>query len=552
MVASGDPEFPFWVTFAIYFPAVTGILAGINMSGDLADPVRSIPKGTLLAIGVGFLVYLAQILIGGGAFSRVDLTGRPYGVLEDHALLGAGLLVAAGVFAATLSSALGSYLGAPRILQALARDKILTGTGFFRKGARGTDEPRRALVLTGLITVATLLIAQRTGKNALNAVAAVITMFFLYTYGMINFAAFVEAAGLNPSFRPRFRLFHWSTAMMGALACLGVAVLINTGAAVAAVVVVALLYWHIARRELRASFGDARRGYVYASLQRNLGRLAGMAADTRNWRPTVLVFSGNPSTREALVRHAVWLGGGRGIVYLANILIGAIEEHVSQWQMARKQLARFCSEHDIQAFPVVAVAQSVDRGIRTLLHTAAGPLCPNLVAFGWPGKHDRAEDLLGNLRVAQTMGMGLILLRVKGMPEPRGRQRIDIWWRGEKNGGLMLLLAHLLRQNWEWKRSEVRLLRLLENEAGREPAEQALQEMIHRARLDAKPKLIVAQAPFALVLKEHSADAACVFLGLELPPAQQALAWYGLLHEMLDGLPTTILVNSAGEEDLFA
>ena len=282
MAPSGDPAFPFWVVFAIYFPAVTGILAGINMSGDLADPARSIPKGTLLAVAAGFVIYLAGIVVAGGAYARAELIARPYSLLEDNALFGTGALVAAGVIAATLSSALGSYLGAPRILQALARDDILPGIRFLGRGARGTDEPRRGLVLTGVITAGVLVAANRAGEQALNSVAAVITMFFLYTYGMINLAAFVEGHGLNPSFRPRFRLFHWATALLGALGCFGVAMLIDAVAATTAVLAVALLYWYITRRQLAASFGDARRGYFYTQVRQNLARLSRMREDTRN------------------------------------------------------------------------------------------------------------------------------------------------------------------------------------------------------------------------------------------------------------------------------
>ena len=145
-------SYTFWSVFAIYFPAVTGILAGVNMSGDLKDAARSIPKGTLAAISVGLVIYLVQILILGGAFDRGELIARPFEILRDNALWGTGILVVAGVFAATLSSALGSYLGAPRILQAVARDKLLRPLQAFARGSAQGDEPRPALVLTGLIT----------------------------------------------------------------------------------------------------------------------------------------------------------------------------------------------------------------------------------------------------------------------------------------------------------------------------------------------------------------------------------------------------------------
>ena len=121
-----SPHFSYWVVFAIYFPAVTGIAAGVNMSGDLDDPGRSIPRGTLAAVGVGFLVYFAQILLCGGAYERNALITAPYELLHDNALFGWSILVTLGVIAATLSSAVGSYLGR----HGCCRPYL--GTGFFQ------------------------------------------------------------------------------------------------------------------------------------------------------------------------------------------------------------------------------------------------------------------------------------------------------------------------------------------------------------------------------------------------------------------------------------
>ena len=159
---------------------------------------------------IGFDAQQRARSITARSLKRAALIETPYEVLAENALFGAGFLVATGVVAATLSSALGSYLGAPRILQALARDHILPVIGFFGDGAPGTGEPRRGLILTGAITGIVLIVSDAAGPKALNAVAAVITMFFLYTYGMINLAAFIEGVSDNPSFRPRFRFFHWS------------------------------------------------------------------------------------------------------------------------------------------------------------------------------------------------------------------------------------------------------------------------------------------------------------------------------------------------------
>lgn len=553
MSSSGSAVYPFWIIFAIYFPAVTGILAGINMSGDLAEPAKSIPRGTFLAIGVGFAVYLLQIFVSGGAYARVDLIDRPYKVLETGALFGAGFLVAVGVTAATLSSALGSYLGAPRILQALARDRILPVIGFFAHGSKHRDEPRRGLVLTALVTFAVLIVAGRAGSRALNAVAAVITMFFLYTYGMINLAAFIEGLGRNPSFRPRFRFFHWATAMLGAVGCFGIALLISAPAALVAMALMALLHWYITRRELKASFGDARRGYFYTAVRRNLLRLSEMAEDKRNWRPTILVFSGNPNAREALVRYSDWLEGGRGIVYLANVLTGSIEEHAARRRAARRQLQDFCREKNVQAFPVVVVSEDIGHGVRMLLQSAAlGPMSPNLAVFGWPSDPDSLGDYVSHLRIAADIGMSLVLLSIRDLPTLAGSKRIDIWWRGQRNGGLMVLLAHLLRQNREWLQADLRILRLVQSEAGRVPARESLQELIDTARVDATPRVVVEDRPFQEVMPEYSSAATCVFIGFELPAEDKMAGWFARENAIVRDVPNLIRVHSSGQEDVFA
>lgn len=550
----GGPSHSFWSVFAIYFPAVTGILAGVNMSGDLKNPARSIPLGTLSAVGVSLVIYLGQLLLLGGATSREALVAGPYQVLQDHALLGFTPCIAAGVFAATLSSALGSYLGAPRILQAVARDRILEPLRPFAEGTPFTDEPRRALVLTAVMTFTVLLWAGNdSGGGPLNVVASIITMFFLYTYGMTNLAAFIEAATRNPSFRPRFRFFHWSTGLLGAISCVAVALLIDALAAVVAAAILGALLWTIRRRQLEASFGDARRGFVYSALRRNMLKLASMAEDPRNWRPTILVLSGNPASRETLVSFAVWLESGRGIVLLANVLQGSFEQALRLRRRAEAQLRDFCRAKGIEAFPVVAVGEDPATSIALLLQSVTiGPIRPNLAMFGWTDDPRAFVRLAGLVRIGNSAGMSVVLTRDRGVPRA-GARRIDVWWRGRANGELMVLLAHLLTHNWEWVRAEIRVLRLIDGEGGREPAAASLQELIDQARVDAHAACVVAEGrSFAQVLSQESRGADCVILGFQPPPAGEEEHWHEGFSALVAGLPTTLIVHSLGQEDLLA
>ena len=554
--------YSFWLIFAIYFPAVTGIDAGVNMSGDLKDPAKSLPRGTLAAVGVGFLVYLAQMIICGGAFPREELIRDPYGVLKANALFGAGFIVVAGVFAATLSSALGSALGAPRVLQAVSRDDVLGFLRPFAKGAPVTDEPRRALGVTCVITAAILIWAEVSGSEgggALNSVAAVITMCFLYTYGMMNLAAFIEAFGQNPSWRPRFRFFHWSVALVGTFGCVGATLLIDWQAALAALVLIAALLLYLRTRRFTDADADARRGFVFASLRKNLLRLAGMKEDSRNWRPTVLVFSGNPSSREVLVSYGVWFEAKRGIVILANVISGHISaQHRNQ---AHKQLRGFCEERALQAVPLVMVSEDIGQGVEAVIQTAGlGPLQPNLVLFGWTQGSGRLGMLGRFLRTAEAMEKGCLLIKAgesAPMLPPREavaagkpqRRRVDVYWRGRRNGELMLLLAHLLTKNWEWGNTTIRVLRVVPNEAGLAPALTALKGLIHAARVQAEALALVSDLPFPALLREHSGSADTVFLGAMVPSEEAEVAWHEGVSRLLEGFaPTTVLVASNRDE----
>ena len=556
----------FWTLFAIYFPAVTGIMAGVNMSGDLANPSRSLPRGTLLGVLVGFLVYGAQILLSGGALSRADLIERPYDSLVYLASLAhLGPAVAAGVFAATLSSAIGSFVGAPRVLQALSRDDIIRPLRPFAAGSARGDEPRRALLLTAAITVAVLLMAGGGGGGAaLNTLASIVTMFFLATYGVTNLAAFVEAFSGNPSFRPRFRAFHWATALAGTIGCGATALLIDPLAAVAAGVVVAGIYYSIRRREFQASFGDARWGYLYARVRDNLLRLE-ERRDAKNWRPTALVLSGNPHSRLSLVRFAVWLEAGRGVVTLAHLLVGDIHELAQARRAARAELQAFVQINRLPAFVETAVVSDFGEGLKILLQThSLGPLKPNMVLFGWCADRERVDAYVANLHCAVEIDMSLVLLIDRGTPPMRGLDRrrfvrsaagdsprVDVWWRGLRNGSLMLILAHLLQGNRAWARTRIRVLRECRAD-DEEDAHLELSALVEAARIEAEVRVVVSERPFREVLVEESGDATLVFLGFRLRPQGEAAEFQAHLQALTAGLPTTLLVHSSGEADLLA
>ncbi len=543
----------FWIIFAIFFPAVTGIMAGVNMSGDLADPAKSIPKGTLAALGVGALVYAAQIIITGGAFERSELIHHPYQSLLDHAAFGLDYLVVPGVFAATLSSAMGSFLGAPRILQALARDDIFPILRPFAKGSPRGDEPIRGYFLTYAMTIGVLVIAGGSSEGgALNAVAAVLTMFFLYTYGMTNMAAFIEQFSGNPSFRPRFRAFHWVTALAGAAGCIIAAMLINAIAALAAAVAILVIFAYTERRVLTTTFGDARRGFFYSRARTNLFKLSALAPHPKNWRPTTLVLSGNPASRRTLAVFAMWLEARRGIVTLAEVLIGDFHELLKTRRGAQDRLDDYIDTNGLEAFSEVLVARSFDDGIASLLQThSIGPLKPNLVMMGWPGDSTRAVPFSRLLRLSAELNMSQIVIVDRGLPAPTSDKRIDIWWRGQDNGSLMVILAYLLTLNWEWSGAALRVLRLVGPDESEQAARDEISTLIDAARLVVEI-LLVHESTIIEAVERHSADASVVFLGFRPPSDEQAEYYHASFERLTAHLPTTLLIASSGEANLLA
>jgi hypothetical protein len=446
-------------------------------------------------------------------------------------------------------------MGAPRVLQALARDRIFPILGPFARGSKGKDEPRLGLALTMILTFA--IIYALSGKDSMAAfdmIAAIVSMFFLCTYGMINLAAFVESFGANPSFRPRFRLYHWTTSLLGFVVCLVVMVLIDALAALVAILVIAVIYIYLSRRVFRSAFGDARRGFQYALAVRSLQRLRHMAPDPKNWRPTFLVMVGSTQTHLTLIKYAAWMEGGRGLVTVAQVISGDLETYAARVESLRSAMESSLRSNELAVFPEVVFAEDVDEGIRTLAQAhSLGPLKPNTVLFGWPHSDERAEAMLRHVWSIAALGKSVVVVIDKGLPpKDVGQRRIDIWWRGQKNGSLMATLAHLLVQNWEWRDTTIRVLRVVPDDAGRESSRQAVKSLIEAARIRAEPRIIVSTEPFTEILHKHSSLSDVIFLGLQASEGEAPVDLYHRTNSLLEDAPTTILVHSSGEADVFA
>lgn len=530
----------FWVVFAVFFPAVTGIMAGVNMSGDLENPAKSIPRGTFWAVGVGYVIYMTLPVILGLRADAATLIEDPL-IMRRIAFWGDAILL--GVWGATLSSAMGSILGAPRVLQALARDGVLPPSlRWLGRGSGAEDLPR----LGTLLTLGIALVAVWVGD--LNMIAPILTMFFLTTYAVLNLAAGIEGFLNSPSFRPQFKV-HWSLSILGAVGCASVMFLINATATLAAILFVGGIFVWLERRNLAGTWGDVRRGLWMAVARFGLLRLSSKP-DPKSWRPHVLVLSGAPMRRWHLIQFAAELGHHGSIMTVATILPA---EHVSpERQMGLEgQIGNYLFQRGVQSFVRVVGAEDPFTGSRELVRMyGIGSLVPNTVILG----NSAQEETLGEYCAMVTAfyhDARNVLIVKEGDGEPFGeRRRIDVWWGGLKgNGGLMMILSYLLNTSIQWRGAEVRLKMVVPDETAATQVRRNLTTLIQRIRTNAIPEVIVAAGrSFPEILRESSWDADLVFVGMAKPSDPEAFTrYYTRLLSWIEPLPTVVLALAAEE-----
>jgi len=516
----------FWTVFAIFFPAVTGIMSGVSMSGDLKDPSRNIPRGTLAAVVLTFGIYAAELVWLALNADRERLVGNAL-VMREIARLPE--LIFLGLWAATLSSALASLAAAPRTLQALAHDHVVPR--LFAKGHPVTREPRFALVVSAAIAEACILIGD------LDLIAPIITMFFLATYGMVNLVAGLERLVSNPSYRPSFKV-HWALSLLGAAGCAFVMFLIHPIATLVAFVVIAGIYSLLTRVRVRGAWGDMWSGFWFAFTRFALLRFEASRQHLRNWRPVILVLAGNPKERPQLVRFADWFESRRGFLFLARIVTGEWEQILPRQEALQESMQGFIREEGLSAVGKSVVADDFEQGVLTLLQVAGlGQFQPNTVMVGWSDDAVRQAVFARALRKILELERNLV---VYAEAEPTGplEPRIDVWWYAKDNGSLMLTLAHLLKGNLRWRNHTIRVLRIIADEGGIAAAEAGTREMLADFRIPTDVKVIVSGDPPLEVIARESKRSEVCFAGIAvaaLSDTENPLAAYAPLIGNLEG-----------------
>jgi len=482
------PEGNFWVIFAVFFPAVTGILTGVNMSGTLKDPRKSIPWGIMAAVLLTMVVYL-------GLAYWVSLVATPEELLNnltvmvDKAAFGSAVLL--GILAATFSAALNSLVSAPRVLQAIAEHRILPGGKIFaRETAAG--EPRPAMYLTGVIGLVTILFGLTAG--GLNAIAPLMTMFFLIVYAVLNGVVMLEQLIGLVSFRPLFRISRLIP-MLGLVGCILVMFLIAPIFSLVALVVVILLYAYLSRRQLRAPWSDVRSGLFVTLSEWAAKRVILLpSSQERAWKPSLLVPVQSAQSLQGSYRFLKALTYPRGSVHVLGLYRTGQKERVTGLESFVHAFARDGIFSRVALLEVEDFAPGLRTGLELLRsvffrpNILFMPVTPDVNQATFQFIFDRAvENDIGAILFARH-------------PETLlGReQTINVWIRDQSpdwevglrlsNLDLNLLLAYQLARNWQGKMT---LIMIVADSVERANGERFLAELVNLGRMPRNTEAVV-------------------------------------------------------------
>ena len=478
----------FWLVFAVFFPATTGIMAGANMSGDLKEPRRAIPLGTLAAIAVALVIYVLLAVWLAASATTAELQNN-YLVMAEKAFWPPAVL--GGLLGATFSSALASLVGSGRILQAMGAHEVVPGSSWLKKLA-DNGEPRNAMWVTGGIILVSL------GFRDLNLVAPFITMFFLVTYAMLNAAVLIEQSLDLVSFRPRLRIPRW-VSLLGLLGSLFAMFIINPTISLVAVVATISVYGWLARRHLDAPFEDVRSGLFVSVAEWAAKKVAELPTmQERAWKPNLLVPVENASDLRGTFLMLEQITKPQGSVKIAGITDdpdGPLDGNLHPLTRAFRERGVFASHTVLDAG---GFADGLCAGMQAL---RGAFFRPNVLFLKMPSS-GREDDYRRIIREADRERVGTMLYA----PHPRAalgqQQTINVWirdrspkWNISMNIGnldLALLTGYKLSQNWD---ARLRLLMVVDDEDDTEQARTFLETLTDLGRIP-DPEVVILSGDF--------------------------------------------------------
>ncbi|MDX1613253.1 MAG: amino acid permease [Candidatus Promineifilaceae bacterium] len=536
----------FWEVFAVFFPAVTGIMVGLSLSGALKNPRRSIPVGTLSGIAVTLVIYLLLIYWLGRVATPEELidTDPSNIVMVNKALWGWAVL--AGLLGATFSSALGSMIAAPRVVAALGEHEVVPRGGFFAK-MTAEGEPRNSLIVTGIIAFFTLVFGLLSG--GLNAIAPLITMFFLLTYGALNAVVLIEQILGMVSFRPTFKV-PWAVPLVGLVSCVVVMFLINPAFGLGAVVFTLFIYGYLLRKQLRAPWGDVRSGLFMAVAEWAGERVSRMPEATeRTWTPNILAPVNSTKMMTASYRFLRSIAAPQGTVRALGLYPpGRFEDVVDLDELTQAFIA-----DGIYARTTLLETDDFVHGVQSAAEVLSSVFFRPNILFMLIFAGEQERDMAAILRKTESNNMGVVLLARQPIVELGREQHINVWVREQEpdwelsmrlsNLDLSVLLAYQLSRNWH---GDINLCMAVEDEQMARRAEIFLSELVTLARLPNRTRITVVQDTFWNAL-EKTPSADINFFGL---PRQFKPDFLRRVFEQVDA--SCLFIRDSGNESALA
>nr|XP_037841194.1 solute carrier family 12 member 7 isoform X1 [Chlorocebus sabaeus] len=492
----------FTLLVGIYFPSVTGIMAGSNRSGDLKDAQKSIPTGTILAIVTTSFIYLSCIVLFGACIEGVVLRDKFGEALQGNLVIGmlawpSPWVIVIGSFFSTCGAGLQSLTGAPRLLQAIARDGIIPFLRVFGHG-KANGEPTWALLLTVLICETGILIA------SLDSVAPILSMFFLMCYLFVNLACAVQTLLRTPNWRPRFKFYHWTLSFLGMSLCLALMFICSWYYALSAMLIAGCIYKYIEYRGAEKEWGDGIRGLSLNAARYALLRVEHGPPHTKNWRPQVLVML-NLDAEQAvkhprLLSFTSQLKAGKGLTIVGSVLEGTYLDKHMEAQRAEENIRSLMGAEKAKGFCQLVVSSSLRDGMSHLIQSAGlGGLKHNTVLMAWPASWKQEDNpfswknFVDTVRDTTTAHQALLVAKnVDSFPQNQERFSggcIDVWWIVH-DGGMLMLLPFLLRQHKVWRKCRMRIFTVAQVDDNSIQMKKDLQMFLYHLRISAEVEVV--------------------------------------------------------------
>ncbi|MEJ1278557.1 hypothetical protein NN561_009479 [Cricetulus griseus] len=406
-------------------------------------------------------------------------------------------VIVIGSFFSTCGAGLQSLTGAPRLLQAIAKDNIIPFLRVFGH-SKANGEPTWALLLTAAIAELGILIA------SLDLVAPILSMFFLMCYLFVNLACALQTLLRTPNWRPRFRYYHWALSFMGMSICLALMFISSWYYAIVAMVIAGMIYKYIEYQGAEKEWGDGIRGLSLSAARFALLRLEEGPPHTKNWRPQLLVLL--KLDEDLHVKHprlltfASQLKAGKGLTIVGSVIVGNFLENYGEALAAEQTIKHLMEAEKVKGFCQLVVAAKLKEGISHLIQSCGlGGMKHNTVVMGWPNGWRQSEDarawktFIGTVRVTTAAHLALLVAKnVSFFPsnvEQFSEGNIDVWWIVH-DGGMLMLLPFLLKQHKVWRKCSIRIFTVAQLEDNSIQMKKDLATFLYHLRIEAEVEVV--------------------------------------------------------------